>query len=155
MTDFRGVNNTLAFSDVPSQKIPAGEQAGRLRVAYDEYDLADSAALDTTDVIKFMEIPAGARIHEVILVHPDVGTTGDANLGWAASADGGETADPNGFLAAVDLNAAAGSHLMSSQLGVPGKGKEFSEAVEVQLVPTEIFTAVVGIIKVTILYTLD
>jgi hypothetical protein len=155
MTAYYGANNTSAFQSEPSQKIPVGEQAGRLRVAYDSIDLSGQAALTTSDTVDFMKLPAGARVIEVILASDDVGTTGDANLGWTASDDGVEAADADGFLTAVDLNAAAVVHKMSDEANVPGQFKQFASEVTVQMVPSENFTATSGSVEVTVLYVLD
>ena len=42
MASFYGVNNTKQYQNVPSEMIPIGEQAGRLRVAYDKISLSET-----------------------------------------------------------------------------------------------------------------
>ena len=154
MTDFYGVNNTLSQQNVPSEKIGPGEQSGRLRVAYDSYTF--SAALTTSDALYMMKIPKGARVIDVIVDSDDLGTTGDLNIGWEASADGVEAADADGFFAALDVNAAA---LVTSinKVGTSTAGylKKFDAEVQVVIVPSENTTATSGSIALTVLYVVE
>ena len=71
MTSFYGVNNTKAYQNVPAEKIPAGEQSGRLRVAYDKISLSETIV---GDVLHMMKIPKGARVLDVIVKFVDLDT---------------------------------------------------------------------------------
>jgi hypothetical protein len=152
MADYYGINHTLAYRNEPSEKIDPGEQFGRVRVAFDSIDLSSQAAITTSDTVSLMKIPAGARVLEVVLASADVGTTGDANLGWAASADAVEAADADGFLVAVDINAAADVHKMTDQANVPGQFKKFASEVTETMTPSENFTATSGLLEVAVYY---
>jgi hypothetical protein len=154
MTDFYGVNYTKQFVNVPSEKIPGGEQSGRLRVAYDEYTF--TAIIDTTDALYMMKIPENARLHEAMLKSADLGTTGDLNVGWQAGASAAEAADADGLFAAVDVNAAANCYLMSQAAAAPaGLHKKFAEEVQAVIVPSEITTATSGSISLALWYAIN
>ena len=151
MSNFYGANATLR-NNVPSEKIKAQDDRGRLRVLNDSYSF--SAIIDTTDTLYMMKIPAGAKIYEVEVNSDDLGTTGDVNIGWGASEDGSEVADPDGFFAALDVNAAPVARTKMANT-VAGFHKKFDAEVQVEIVPTEITTATSGTIELTIFYTLD
>lgn len=153
MTDFRGVNNTLR-NNVPKEKIGVGEAYGVMRVAYDEYSFA--AVIDTTDTLYMQEIPVNARVYDAVLKHADLGTTGLFNIGWQAGANGDESADADGFFAAVDVNSAADVQSARNDAAAPaGIHKSFSEAVQVVIVPTEVTTATSGDISLAIYFAVD
>lgn len=154
MTDFYGANHTKAFQNNPSEKIGVGEQAGRLRVAYDSYDF--SAVITTSDSLKMMKLPKGARVIEVRVNSDDLGTTGTLNIGWEAGANGDEAADADGFFAALDVKAAAVNTSMSKAGSrQPGLNKKFAEEVQVAIVPAEDTTATSGTIELIIEYILE
>ena len=94
MSDYYGVNYTKQYVNVPSEKIPKGEQYGRVHVAYDEYTTV--GVIETADNIAMMKIPAGARIIEAKMVHEDLGGSGVLELGI--------TGDVDYLLAAVAVN---------------------------------------------------
>ena len=155
MSNLYGVNATYVRNSPPS-KVPAGEVNGRLRVAYDQYTLlADTA---TTDTIYLQKIPAGARVHQVVVVADDLDASGGTlDCGWAASAGGVHVADPNGFLNAVDITTSGGtSTLMTGNLpNGAGQFKQFTEEVQVTVVPSADWDATSGTIKVAVYYTMD
>lgn len=155
MTDFHGVNATKLLVNVPSDKAAVGERNGRKRYIYDSFTF--DAIIDTTDrLLVGAKIPAGARVTDVKLQHPDMGTTGDFNIGWLASDDGVEVADADGFGAAVDVNAAAGSYSMfEDQPQAGGMYKKFTREVQPLIVPSEITTATSGTIDIEIEYVVD
>jgi len=131
MAEFYAANNTIAYQTSPSGKIAPGEQGGRLRVAYDSFDLE---AVTTSDTVDFMKIPAGARVLDVICYIPDTGGTSSTLVGWSASADGGEAADPNGFITATDTSGQ--DQKLEVVIAAAGVGKKFTEEVTLQLAPT-------------------
>ena len=153
MATLYGSNATKRDVNVPSDKIPAGEQVGEKHFAYDEYSLV-GVVLGAADVIKMMKLPAGARVSEVVLAFPDLGTTGTCTVGWEASASGAIAADADGFLTTVDLNTAADVVAMSSQANNPGQYKKFDEEVQISIAMSAATTAVAGTIKLEVEYVL-
>ncbi len=147
-----GLNATKRDSNVPAEKIDVNEQHGRMRVAHDEYTL--TAVLGTADSLYMMELPAGAKLYDAEISSDDLGTTGILDVGWEASADGGEVADPNGIYAALDVKAAAiARQKMANSVG--GFLKEFSEKVKIVIVPSEASSLSAGTIKLTVWYVVD
>src|SRR4051812_17239106 len=104
MATVKGVERTKQDT-IPADLRDQGSKGGVVRVLYDKYVAA--GALSLNDVIQLGQLPAGARVVGYWLKSGDLGTTGTLDLGWAASADGVESASATGFLAAVDVNAAA------------------------------------------------
>lgn len=153
MADFFGDNATLRESNVPSEKIRTQDQHGRMRIAHDELTFTDE--LTTSDVLTLMKLPAGAKIYEVEINTDDLGTTGILDVGWAASAEGGEVADDNGLYAALDVKAAANARLKIVN-SVAGFQKRFTEEVEIQVVPSENTDVATGqTLSLTIWYVVD
>ena len=153
MATFRGVNATK-FNNVPEEKAQPGDQGGRMRVAYDSFSISAIFALN--DELLMGIIPNGARVHEVVLDHDDLGTTGTATVGWKASSDGTtETEDDNGFLTSVDLNSAANTVRMTDEASVVGQFREFSAEVQAFIKFTAATTATSGDIKLAVYYTID
>lgn len=161
MSNFYGVNATKLLVNNPPQKCGIGEANGVLKMLYDEYDF--SAIIDTTDALYMGSlIPKGARILDVVVKSADLGSTGDINVGWLASAElsagvAVEAADPDGFFAALDVNAAANGYgLVESSFGNnAGLLKKFAAAVQMVIVPSEITTATSGKIQVAVTYVID
>lgn len=146
-----------AYVDVPSSKIGPGDQSGDLKFLFFDFTVPGTAPTDA-DIVKLAKLPKGARVVEACLSFPDLGTAGVVELGWAASAekDGPngltgtvlEAADDNGFLASVDVNAAANTVKMSSDMNnAAGLLKNFSAEVDVQLLVTTAWTATSGTVK--------
>jgi hypothetical protein len=151
MAEFKGTNKTLIDS-VPPVKVPKGEAYGIKRVIYDEFVVTEDMSGDT--VLMGAMIPAGARIHQVTLYSPDMGTV-TADVGWNASADGAEVADPDGFFDGVDIGAAADAFLMTEVLGtVNGIFKQFASAVQTVIL-FNTTTGTSGTIKLAIEFVVD
>lgn len=163
MAALKGSNATLVQAD-PSSKIRSGDQDGRKRVLYDEYDL-NSVALVTADTIDLGDkIPKGARVLEAKMVHPDLdgGVGARLDLGYAASAEesGGspvEAADPDAFGDSINVEAAGSYSMHEDQPAAAGMGKRFSAAVQPQItVEAQGGTpATTGVIKCWIEYVRD
>ena len=150
------VNADKILVDNPSAKAGNGEQGGRVRCIYDTYEL--SADLSAADVINMGGlIPAGARIIDVYLAFDDLDTTGGTlDVGWAASADGGEAADADGFLANADVATAADVFKMSDNLAFgAGQFKKFTEPVQATVTVDGDTDATSGTISLAILYIVD
>jgi len=153
MADFFGDNATLRDSNVPSDKIKVQEQHGRMRVAHDE--LTFTAELTTSDSLKMMELPSGAKLYDAEISTDDLGTTGILDVGWEASSEGGEVADPNGLYAALDVKAAANARLKMVN-SVAGFLKQFTEKVRIVIVPSESTDVATGqTLKLTVWYVVD
>ena len=155
MTIFYGDNADKLLVDAPRNLLDAGEGGGKIKVLLDSRTF--TAVITTTDSLRMGgPLPEGATVLDVILQHPDLGTTGDFNIGWEASADGGEAADADGFGAAVDVNAAAGSYSMrEDQPQAAGMYKKFTEPVQPVIEPSENTTATSGTIDLAIYYIVD
>ena len=156
MTSFYGVNNTKQYQNVPSEMIPIGEQAGRLRVAYDKISLSEAIA---GDVLHMMKIPKGARVLDVICKFADLDSNSDGTLdiGWAASSDAVEGADADGFFNELAVHAAAGcKSMVAVGSSMVGHLKKFDAEVEVQIVPgAGVADATSGDIELSVLYVIE
>jgi len=155
MTAYYGTNATLRDQTVPSGKCGVGEVNGRLRVAYDEWDVP-AAVIALSSTVDLFEIPSGARVLQAYCSFPDQGTTGTAKLGWLASDDAVEAADLSGFIASIDMKTAADTVNMADASTPPaGMCKKFTAKCRAQLGITEAFDAGTGTIKAWIYYILD
>lgn len=142
-----------AYQDVPSDKINSPDFNGRVHIAYFEYTI--TAAPTNGDVLKLLKLPKHARVLDFHIAAPDLGTAGVLNIGWAASAEldsagaAVEAADADGFMASVDVNAAAAIQNMADVSGaaVPGYLKKFSAEVDVQIDIATAWTVTSGTIK--------
>lgn len=148
-------------ASVPIQMEDTYDAYGRRRVAYDSITFA--ADLTAADTVSGPRIPAGARVLEVKVRSEQLGTAGgngELDCGWSASADGGEAADADGFIAAIEVGSAIANVTSSGQYASSaspaGLGKVFSE--EVQLVFTANETtddASTKILEIEVEYVID
>ncbi len=153
LTTVYGANNTIRDQTTPAPKLAANNNYGKLRVLYDEYTLATGDNFGTSGLIKMMKIPAGSKLIQAYFHSPDLGTTGIVDIGYAASADGVETADADGLFAAVDCGGVAADAWMTSGAAL---GKEFASEVEVQIDFTEASAGSgVRVIKLSVLIAVD
>ncbi len=150
MATLYGVNATKRDVTVPAVKIPPGEISGDIQVAYDQY--TSTGAVTTSDTIKMMKLPAGCRIHNVVMNFTDFGTTGAFNVGFEDN--GVEAADADAFFAAADVNTAAGTLSMINVSGaaVAGLFAELSAETQVVIVPSTNTTAA-GTVKLAVYYS--
>lgn len=147
--------------NVPQTKIDAPDAAGAVKIAYFEY-VATAIIPATTDFIKLCVIPKGARVLDVEIGAPDMGTTGAINVGWAASGEltsaGAvvEAASAAGFMAALDINTAPAIANMSDVAGASAAGylKKFAASVDLQIAPSTIWTVTSGTIKGFVKYVI-
>ena len=82
------------------------EQSGTVRVAYATYTLATAAE---GTVVNLFEIPKNARLLSGTLVHDDLGTSVELDIGYAAhtsSADAVVALDADKFLDGTDVSSA-------------------------------------------------
>lgn len=125
MATVYGVNATKRDNQFVKDLVPQGEYGGNVRVAYDYYT-APGAVIATGD-IKLMKLPAGARVVGVMAKWEDHGTTGAMTLGWEAN--GTETVDADGLIAAIDLTSAGTSVTLASA----GMFQKFSAETQISL----------------------
>ena len=149
-----GVNRTLSDA-IPSSKIGTRDQQGRVRVLYDEYTLA--AELTGQDVIKLMKIPAGAKVYDVILQSPQLGSGGgNGALSVGIQASSLHSADSQLFASVVEAGSAAIDYAMSSDQSVAGNASVFNDEVQVVITADETSDAGIGDkIKLWIYYVKD
>lgn len=158
MATTNGLNAQL-FQNVPSDKIDVTEQHGRIRILKDERTLVGELA--SGDIIRIGALlPAGAMVISARMQSPQLGSgggNGELDLGWLASADGGEVADPNGFLDQIEVGSAVANQAMEDQATIPaGYLKKFTESVQVVVTANETTDAGIGDkITVSIMYTVD
>lgn len=145
---------TQSLITKPSTKIGIGDVNGHVRRIYFSYTV--TATNTANDVIRLGYIPKGARVYDAGLKFPDMGTTGVLELGFAADVDAVETADPDAFMAGVDINAAADFVTMNQQQlasgALAGHLKKFSATCPVEIFVTTAWTASSGTIKCYIEY---
>ena len=156
MADLYSTNYTKQYVNVPAEKIPAGEQYGNLRVAYDDYTFAADVSLTAADNITFMKIPRGARIIDMHITHTDLGASSAAiDVGWSASDDGSVAADQDGFLDGYTGITSAGS----TSLGIlDGRFKKFTAEgcyVVVKIMHDDVATTTSSNIKIALLYVVE
>jgi len=89
MATVYSVQKTKWDQNVPSQKIDTTELAGRVRVAFAEYE---AASLAINDVIQMFNLPNGARIISGRLAHDGLGGSATLSVGYAAHTNAAGTA---------------------------------------------------------------
>ncbi len=149
-------SNATLLAVSPPKRVEQGEYSGRVHVLYDEFQPV-ATVVANAEVIKFQPLPAGARVIDVQMSFSDQGTTGTAKLGWLASADAVEAADDDGFLATIDMKAAANTVCLQDEAAIPGYGKKFASSVQPALTMTEATDASSTTVpwKLVIEYVLD
>ena len=96
MATVYSVQKTKWDQNVPSEKIDTTELAGRVRVAFAEYE---AASLASGDVVQMFNLPNGARIVSGRLAHDALNSSTTLSVGYAAHTNASGTA--------VSLSAAA------------------------------------------------
>ena len=81
MATVYSVQKTKWNQNVPSEKIDTTELAGRVRVAFAEYE---AASLAINDVIEMFNLPNGARIVSGRLAHDALNSSTQLSVGYAA-----------------------------------------------------------------------
>lgn len=136
----------------PQQLIEQGDVAGRVHLAYAEYDLAGDLAAG--DVIKMLKLPQGARVVDVILASADLDASGGTlDVGWEAN--GTDAADQDGFLAVVDVTSAITTNMLAASENGAGHFVQFSAETQVSITTVGDTDATSGKIKLAVLYALD
>ena len=151
MAAYYSTNYTKQYVNVPAEKIPAGEQYGVVRVAYDDYTFAGDVS--NNDTITFMKLPRGARIIDIHMVTTAL-DGGTVDLGWTASDDGSITADADGFLDGYNPSSAG-----EVNLGIlDGRLKKFSAEgcyVQMTIKDNAVATTTADSIKIMVMYVVD
>lgn len=152
MATYYGANFTNAFQTVPSVKVDSTDWAGKLRVCTDTF--TSTGAIAINEKVYMGRLPKGAKVVEVILASTDHGSAGDADVGYeyVSSADG--SADLDAFLAAVDVNAAAVTHVMSAKANMIGFQKEMAGEANIVISLPEATTAA-GTFKLSVFYVVE
>ena len=96
MATVYSVQKTKWNQNVPSEKIDTTELAGRVRVAFAEYE---ASSLASGDVVQMFNLPNGARIVSGRLAHDALNSSTTLSVGYAAHTNAAGTA--------VSLSAAA------------------------------------------------
>ena len=96
MATVYSVQKTKWDQNVPSEKIDTTELAGRVRVAFAEYE---ASSLASGDVVQMFNLPNGARIVSGRLAHDALNSSTTLSVGYAAHTNAAGTA--------VSLSAAA------------------------------------------------
>jgi aspartate 1-decarboxylase len=81
MATVYSVQKTKWNQNVPSEKIETTELAGRVRVAFAEYE---AASLAINDVVEMFNLPNGARIVSGRLAHDALNSSTQLSVGYAA-----------------------------------------------------------------------
>lgn len=161
MATLYGVNATKRISSVPTVKIQANVERGVIRAAYDEIELTADAA--SADKIIMGMLPKGARVVNYWLAFDDLdGSGGTLDMGyekWDPLST--LTADPDAFLADVDVTS-AGILDMAEQAIVgpvggagPGAGMVASEDLNITITFDGDTDATSGTIKACVMYVID
>ena len=111
MATVYSVQKTKWDQNVPSQKIDTTELAGRVRVAFAEYE---AASLAINDVVEMFNLPNGARIVSGRLAHDALNSSTELSVGYAAHTNSA------GSTVALDADAykAAGSSASATAANV-------------------------------------
>lgn len=112
MTTYVGDNRTAYNVTVPKTQVPPGDFVGKLKCSYDEFTLSTSVLYSIGDLIELGNIPAGARIHDVVCIAEDMGATGILEVGTLT--------DPDRYLEVVDAGGQDGGQKMSSLIFTGG-----------------------------------
>lgn len=138
-----GVNRTLTDAEL-SEKVPARDQGAPIRVLYDEITL--SAELTGQDVIKMMKIPAGAKVYDVVIHSPQLGSGGgNGALAVGIQASGLHAANSQLFSGgALEAGSAAIDFAMSDLQSISGNASVFNDEVQVVITADETTNAGTG-----------
>jgi len=143
MATLSGVNRKLTNVDVPAGKAGIGEQDGKVRVAYDEYQMG--AVLAAADTIEFMTLPKGARILDAQLSFASLGATGIIDLGISG--------DQNYLINQAD----GGGQAVADKMGAGAAGAFAKLVVDTLIIAecTELSVNTNVLIKCAVTYILD
>ena len=114
MATVYSVQKTKWDQNVPSEKIDTTELAGRVRVAFAEYE---AASLAVDDVIQMFNLPNGARIVSGRLAHDALNSSTQLSVGYAAhTSSAGSTValDADAYKAAASSASASAANVANT-----------------------------------------
>ena len=114
MATVYSVQKTKWDQNVPSEKIDTTELAGRVRVAFAEYE---AASLAINDVIQMFNLPNGARIVSGRLAHDALNSSTQLSVGYAAhTSSAGSTValDADAYRAAASSASASAANVANT-----------------------------------------
>ena len=114
MATVYSVQKTKWDQNVPSQKIDTTELAGRVRVAFAEYE---AASLAINDVVEMFNLPNGARIVSGRLAHDALNSSTQLSVGYAAhTSSAGSTValDADAYKAAASSASASAANVANT-----------------------------------------
>jgi len=101
MSTLYGRNYDEVYND--NGEVSPGEYNGHKKVMFEDYTFAAEAS--SADILKLGKLPKGARVRSCTLKSPDLRGTGTIDVG--TQANGTESADQDGFIAAADASGQA------------------------------------------------
>lgn len=153
MASVYGVQYTKAFVNSPSDKVDVSRWGGRVRCMSDSFTL--TADLASGDKIYLGRLPKGAIIHEVILASDDLDASGGTlDVGYEYP-NSEAVADPDAFLANVDVATAADTVSMSDQANMVGFLYETLGLADIIITTDGDTDATSGTIRLDVLYSVD
>ena len=114
MATVYSVQKTKWNQNVPSEKIGTTELAGRVRVAFAEYE---AASLAINDVVEMFNLPNGARIVSGRLAHDALNSSTQLSVGYAAhtnSAGSTVALDADAYKAAASSASASAANVANT-----------------------------------------
>ena len=114
MATVYSVQKTKWDQNVPSEKIETNELAGRVRVAFAQYE---AASLAINDVIQMFNLPNGARIVSGRLAHDALNSSTQLSVGYAAhtnSAGSTVALDADAYKAAASSASASAANVANT-----------------------------------------
>tara|TARA_R100001443_G_scaffold3531_1_gene11067 strand:+ start:779 stop:1243 length:465 start_codon:yes stop_codon:yes gene_type:complete len=114
MATVYSVQKTKWDQNVPSEKIETTELAGRVRVAFAEYE---AASLAINDVVEMFNLPNGARIVSGRLAHDALNSSTQLSVGYAAhtnSAGSTVALDADAYKAAASSASASAANVANT-----------------------------------------
>jgi len=114
MATVYSIQKTKWDQNVPSEKIETTELAGRVRVAFAEYE---AASLAINDVIQMFNLPNGARIVSGRLAHDALNSSTQLSVGYAAhTSSAGSTValDADAYKAAASSASASAANVANT-----------------------------------------
>ena len=114
MATVYSIQKTKWDQNVPSEKIETTELAGRVRVAFAQYE---AASLAINDVIQMFNLPNGARIVSGRLAHDALNSSTQLSVGYAAhtnSAGSTVALDADAYKAAASSASASAANVANT-----------------------------------------
>jgi len=154
MATVYSIQKTKWDQNVPSEKIDTTELAGRVRVAFAEYE---AASLAINDVIQMFNLPNGARIVSGRLAHDALNSSTQLSVGYAAhtnSAGSTVALDADAYKAAASSASASAANVANTiALGENSIVDANKDGLPVSITLTGAIAS--GTIQLTMFYVVD